>query len=479
MKLLVLHGPNLNLLGERPGDVPGLTLASLEAAVRDEAARGGFSEVRCVQSNHEGALVDALQEARGWATAVLLNPGALTHASYVLHDALAVTWAPVVEVHLSCLDDARAPWRKQTVLADVVEARIHGKGVAGYVEAVQLLGRESAAAVLFREEEREAAASAVMGASTAIQNTTDAQPGGAPGLPVEARGAGRGPGVVGAHVGAAVAPPVESDKAVRRPGTQDGGVTAQAAAAQRAASVGGQVVAAVAPSAGATGAESAPGAQTAPDAPNATVSAAAPQIGAAVAPSADAQGAASATISAAASHATDAKVVAPTAVPGVEGGLSTGATTGPSSARASTGSLSSWNVSNIPPAAGAAVGPGEASAPLPVTASATPPRKTLGRRRPEPSTASPLPAGGAAWPSGVPTRAEVASRIARHLSGSEPASALAAFAREGWMRLDGGAEVPPSERPLLEDVLRRLMFLDRKAGALDASDLVELLARIQ
>jgi hypothetical protein len=79
----------------------------------------------------------------------------------------------------------------------------------------------------------------------------------------------------------------------------------------------------------------------------------------------------------------------------------------------------------------------------------------------------------------VPTRGELASRIARHLSGGEPASSLAAFAREGWMRLDAGADVPASERPLLEDVLRRLMFLDRKAGALDASDLVELLARLQ
>lgn len=115
----------------------------------------------------------------------------------------------------------------------------------------------------------------------------------------------------------------------------------------------------------------------------------------------------------------------------------------------------------------------------PEPAPAAPLAKTLGRKRPAPATGEQFPPGGAAWPAGVPTRGDIASRLARHLSGSESASSLAAFAREGWLRIDAGAEVPPSERPLLEEVLRRLMFLDRKAGAMDAQDLVELLARLQ
>ncbi|MEN9799873.1 MAG: hypothetical protein RL653_3570, partial [Pseudomonadota bacterium] len=157
------------------------------------------------------------------------------------------------------------------------------------------------------------------------------------------------------------------------------------------------------------------------------------------------------------------------------GAHSAAGSTGSAVAQAApSGSSSAWNVANLPPAPGVVSGaPATAAPQVPA------PRKTLGRRRPEPNTGAPVPTAGAAWPSGVPTRADIASRIARHLSGSEPASALAAFAREGWMRLEAGAEVPPSERPLLEDVLRRLMFLDRKAGALDAQDLVDLLARLQ
>lgn len=386
MKLLVLHGPNLDLLGERPGDVPGLTLVSVEAAVRDEAARVGFDDVRCLQSNHEGALVDALREARGWATAVLLNPGALTHASYVLHDALAATRAPVVEVHLSNLDDAREPWRKQTVLADVVRARIHGEGVAGYVEAVRLLAGESVAA------SKNVPGGASWGAT----------PPGTQGAP-DVEGKARVPSAateMGAQGGAVTAPSANAQSAGNSPGTPTMSVTTSAPGAQ-----GGEIMAA----------------------------------------------------------------------PGGRGATATVPASSAPSAPASTGSSFAWNVSNIPPVSGGDVG-APVAAPMPVTPSPAAPRKTLGRRRPETRTASPR---GGAWPSGVPTREALASRIARHLSGSESAASLAAFAREGWMHLDAGAEVPPSERPLLEDALRRLMFLDRKAGALDAQALVELLARLQ
>jgi 3-dehydroquinate dehydratase-2 len=146
MNLLLLNGPSLNLLGEREPDVYGTTtLAQLEDQVCARAAERG-SSVLCFQSNHEGALIDRLHEARRWADGCILNPGAYAHTSYALRDAIAaVPRLRVVEVHLSDLSK-REPFRRVSVIADVVAHRIMGKGVQGYLEAVDwlLAGRERA-----------------------------------------------------------------------------------------------------------------------------------------------------------------------------------------------------------------------------------------------------------------------------------------------------------------------------------------------
>jgi 3-dehydroquinate dehydratase-2 len=138
MNVLLLNGPNLNLLGEREPEVYGATtLPQLEALV---AARAVELQValRSFQSNHEGALIDRLHEERRWAQGVIFNPGAYTHTSYALRDAVAGTKLRVVEVHLSDLT-RREAFRQISVLADVVAHRIQGKGVAGYLEALEWL----------------------------------------------------------------------------------------------------------------------------------------------------------------------------------------------------------------------------------------------------------------------------------------------------------------------------------------------------
>ncbi len=138
MNVLLLNGPNLNLLGEREPEIYGTTtLAQLESLVAERARELGAA-VRTFQSNHEGALVDRLHEARKWAGGVIFNPGAFTHYSYSLRDAIAATKLRVVEVHLSDLSK-REPWRRVSVIADVAVHRVMGKGVAGYVEALEWL----------------------------------------------------------------------------------------------------------------------------------------------------------------------------------------------------------------------------------------------------------------------------------------------------------------------------------------------------
>jgi 3-dehydroquinate dehydratase-2 len=138
-KILVLHGPNLNLLGEREPEIYGTTtLAQIDAMISERAAALGL-EVRSFQSNHEGALIDRIHEERHWADAVVINPGALTHYSYALRDALAAVRLPVVEVHLSDLDKRAEPWRRVSVIADLARARIMGKGPQGYLEALDFL----------------------------------------------------------------------------------------------------------------------------------------------------------------------------------------------------------------------------------------------------------------------------------------------------------------------------------------------------
>lgn len=139
MNILVLHGPNLNLLGERPGDERGGTLGQLNAEIERKAAALGVS-VRILQSNHEGALIDALHQARAWADAVVINPGALAHTSYVLREAIAAVGHPTIEVHLTDLR-RREAWRRKSVIKDVCEAQIQGKGFDSYLLALEQLAR--------------------------------------------------------------------------------------------------------------------------------------------------------------------------------------------------------------------------------------------------------------------------------------------------------------------------------------------------
>jgi 3-dehydroquinate dehydratase-2 len=141
--ILVLHGPNLNLLGQREPAVYGqVTLAEVDAALARHAAARGV-RVECRQSNHEGVLVDAVQAAAGQGfAAIVLNAGALTHYSYALRDAVGGVALPVVEVHLSNVH-AREPFRRHSVLAPVCRGQIAGFGLQSY-----LLGLDAALACL-------------------------------------------------------------------------------------------------------------------------------------------------------------------------------------------------------------------------------------------------------------------------------------------------------------------------------------------
>ncbi len=137
--LWLLHGVNLDMLGRRDPAVYGtLTLAELESRVIAEGARRGF-EVRCFQTNHEGALVEKIHElVRDGADAVLINPGAWTHYSYALRDALEMIDAPIAEVHLSAVAE-REEWRRTSVIAELAAVRVSGKGADGYDEALAAL----------------------------------------------------------------------------------------------------------------------------------------------------------------------------------------------------------------------------------------------------------------------------------------------------------------------------------------------------
>ena len=140
MKILVLHGPNLNLLGERKPEIYGSTkLAQLNSQLRKKA-RELDVELRISQSNHEGALIDKLHAQRRWMQGLIINPGALTHYSYTLRDAIEAVQVRTYEVHLSNIQ-AREPWRRNSVLAEIVEGQIMGKGVGSYLEALERLAR--------------------------------------------------------------------------------------------------------------------------------------------------------------------------------------------------------------------------------------------------------------------------------------------------------------------------------------------------
>ena len=137
-RLLIVHGPNLNLLGTRePGIYGAHTLDDVNELCRATAAQRGF-EVDTVQSNHEGELVDAIQAARGTAEGIVINPAAYTHTSVAIADALAAVNLPVVEVHVSNVH-ARESFRHHSYVSPHASAVIAGAGVSGYRFAVEHL----------------------------------------------------------------------------------------------------------------------------------------------------------------------------------------------------------------------------------------------------------------------------------------------------------------------------------------------------
>ena len=136
--ILLIHGPNLNRLGKRdPQHYGTLTLSVIEKLVRTEAKKIGLS-VKTFQSNHEGDLIDFLQKHSEKSAGIIINPGAFTHYSYALHDALKDTGLHCVEVHLSDIK-SREPWRQVSVTAPACIAQISGKKEKGYVEALHFL----------------------------------------------------------------------------------------------------------------------------------------------------------------------------------------------------------------------------------------------------------------------------------------------------------------------------------------------------
>ncbi len=141
--VLLLHGPNLNLLGEREPHIYGSdTLDDYVAFAAAAAERHGLA-LEAFQSNHEGALIDRIHAARGTCAAIVINPGAFTHYSWAIHDALSAFDGVVVEVHISN-PNAREPWRHTSVVAPVATGSIMGFGKFGYDLAVQAVAAKLA-----------------------------------------------------------------------------------------------------------------------------------------------------------------------------------------------------------------------------------------------------------------------------------------------------------------------------------------------
>lgn len=141
MKILVINGPNLNMLGRRDKEIYGeKTLAEIDSLVKKQGGTLNV-EVATFQSNSEGALIDFVQQQSGSADGIIINPGALTHYGFSLRDALADTKLPVIEVHLSNIY-AREEWRAKSVIAPIAKGQISGLGWRGYIAALQTLVAE-------------------------------------------------------------------------------------------------------------------------------------------------------------------------------------------------------------------------------------------------------------------------------------------------------------------------------------------------
>jgi 3-dehydroquinate dehydratase II len=138
MQVVVLNGANLDVLARRDAALyGGISLSELETRIYEWATELGC-HVRCRQTNHEGEYVEWCHDALDWADGVVVNPGAWTHYSYAIRDALELFDAPIVEVHLSKIDE-REEWRRVSVLADLAAKRVLGKGPDGYHEALEFI----------------------------------------------------------------------------------------------------------------------------------------------------------------------------------------------------------------------------------------------------------------------------------------------------------------------------------------------------
>ncbi len=136
MQVVVLNGVNLDVLGRRDAEVyGGISLGDLETRIYEWASQLGC-HVRCRQTNNEGEYVGWCHDALDWADAVIANPGAWTHYSYAIRDALELLTVPLVEVHLSNIDE-REEWRRHSVIAELAALRVVGKGPDGYREALE------------------------------------------------------------------------------------------------------------------------------------------------------------------------------------------------------------------------------------------------------------------------------------------------------------------------------------------------------